>query len=146
MKTIIAGSRTITGTEGFTAVEAAIKASKFAITEVVSGTANGVDRLGEMWARQVGVPIKEFPADWQEHGKSAGFIRNAEMADYADALIAVWDGVSKGTNHMINIAERKGLKVSITYVTEALLGALADPVIEVPRAIQGNKFLVIPLG
>lgn len=98
------------------AVKAAIKASKFAITEVVSGGAKGVDSLGEVWAHSMGVPVKVFPADWDKHGKKAGFVRNAEMAEYADALIAVWDGQSRGTYDMIRKAEAFDLERSITYV------------------------------
>lgn len=107
MKTIIAGSRTI---KDYLIVENAIKESGFKITQVVSGCAPGVDKLGEKWAVKHGVPIKEFPANWDEYGKAAGPIRNQQMAEYAEALIAVWDGVSTGTEDMIKKAQRKGLK------------------------------------
>ena len=81
MKTIIAGSRSI----GVPAVvHAAIDASGFEITEVVSGTARGVDRLGEVWARLKGIPIKQFPANWTVYGKRAGYLRNVQMAEYSD--------------------------------------------------------------
>lgn len=105
MKVIIAGSR-----EGFVLedVEAAILNSGFDITEVVSGTARGVDTLGEIWAEKNGIPVKNFPADWKLHGARAGFVRNAAMARYADALIAVWDGRSPGTRNMIGHMERLG--------------------------------------
>jgi len=81
--------------------------------EVVSGGAKGADILGEKYAYERGYPVKRFPADWDKHGKSAGYKRNVEMADYADALIAFWDGKSKGTKHMIDIAKNKKLKVKI---------------------------------
>jgi len=68
---------------------------------VVSGRAAGADSLGEMWANENGVPVKPFPANWKEHGKGAGFIRNKQMAEYADVLVAFWDGKSRGTKHMI---------------------------------------------
>ena len=90
MKTIIAGSRGITDIK---LVGKAVKESGFAITEVVSGTARGVDQLGEQWARNNHVPIRRFPAKWDTFGKSAGYRRNEEMADYADSLIALWEGV-----------------------------------------------------
>ena len=54
-----------------------------------------------------------FPADWEHHGKAAGPIRNAEMAEVADALIAFWDGQSRGTKSMIDLAKRKGLQVAV---------------------------------
>lgn len=112
MKVIIAGSRSITSYE---AVRKAIAASSFEITEVVSGGARGVDRLGERWADENDIPITQFIPDWNI-GKQAGYLRNIEMADYADALIAVYDGASKGTQHMIDIATRKNLKVSVATV------------------------------
>jgi hypothetical protein len=78
---------------------------------IVSGTARGADRLGERYAQERRYPINKFPADWEGQGKSAGYHRNAEMADYSDVLIAFWDGTSKGTKHMIDIATAKGLRV-----------------------------------
>jgi hypothetical protein len=87
--------------------------------EIVSGTAKGADKLGERYAEERQYPIKRFPADWGSFGKRAGYIRNTEMAEYADALIAFWNGESKGTEHMINLAKEKSLKVRIVlYKTE----------------------------
>lgn len=111
MKTIIAGPRTIFD---YATVVAAVHASGFTITEVVSGKALGVDILGERYAILHDIPIKPFPAKWKKYGKyEAGFIRNEEMAQYADALIAVWDGQSSGTKHMIYTARFKNLKVFV---------------------------------
>ncbi len=107
---IIAGSRTITS---YGTLLNAIELFDHPITEVVSGRARGVDQLGEQYARQNGIPIKEFPAKWNRYGKSAGYRRNTEMAEYADALIALWDSKSKGTEHMINLARDKGLFVVV---------------------------------
>jgi hypothetical protein len=107
MKTIIAGSRTI---KDYLIIEHAIKESGFKITEVVSGCAPGVDRLGEKWAEKHGVPIKRFPADWDSFGRAAGAIRNGQMAEYAGALIAIWDGISSGTEDMIKKAQKRGIK------------------------------------
>lgn len=81
--------------------------------EIVSGTANGADKLGERFAREFKYPIKRFPANWNEYGKSAGYIRNSEMANYADGCICFWGGESKGTFHMIEIATRKGLDLIV---------------------------------
>jgi hypothetical protein len=112
MKTIIAGSR-----EGFIIddVRIAVLNRDFygVITEVVSGGARGVDRLGEQWAKESNIPIKQFIPDWDGLGKKAGHVRNREMGDYADALIALWDGESKGTKGMIEYAQKKGLKVYV---------------------------------
>ena len=113
MKVIIAGSRDIIE---YDVVLDAIAEAGFNVTEVVSGAARGVDRLGEQFARDCGLSIKLFPANWDKHGRAAGHIRNAEMAQYADALIAVWDGISPGTKNMVNEARKRGLKVYMKTV------------------------------
>jgi len=111
MKTIIAGSRSI---NDLRIVEKAIDQSGFKVSEVVCGGARGVDDLGRKWAGNGNrIPVKMFPAKWDQFGKSAGYRRNVEMGEYADALIAVWDGKSRGTKHMIDIAAQKGLQVSV---------------------------------
>ena len=81
--------------------------------EVVSGRATGADTLGEEYARSRSHKLKYFPANWKKYGASAGPHRNSEMGDYADALIAFWDGKSKGTHHMIKYAMRNGLRVKV---------------------------------
>lgn len=88
--------------------------SKSTSIEIVSGAAKGADSLGEQYAIDRLLVLKEFPADWSI-GKSAGYIRNKQMAQYADALIAFWNGKSKGTKHMIELAKSNGLKVKIQY-------------------------------
>lgn len=118
MKVIIAGSRGITQ---LSTVLRAVAQSSFGehITEVVSGTAPGVDRLGEEFARTHEtrrIEVKRFPADWDRLGKSAGFRRNEEMARYADALIAIWDGQSRGTAHMIEYMRKLGKPVHVMQV------------------------------
>lgn len=116
MKVIIAGGRDFTN---YALVEDAIKCSAFEITQVVSGKAKGVDTLGEVWALANNIPVEAFPADWSQHGRAAGPIRNREMAEYADALIAIWDGESKGTANMIQQARNKRLNVFIYLVKES---------------------------
>lgn len=81
--------------------------------EVVSGCAMGVDTMGEWWASANHIPIVKFPADWDTHGKRAGYIRNEEMAKYSKCLIAFWDGNSKGTKHMIDLAKKYNLKLKV---------------------------------
>lgn len=117
MKTIIAGSR-----DGFILndVYKAVNQSGFEITEVVSGTARGVDRLGEEWGEANNISIKKFPANWDSYGKRAGYMRNIQMAEYAESLVALWDGESKGTKHMIDIAKSKGLSVYVYKKGEEL--------------------------
>jgi hypothetical protein len=112
MKTIISVTRTRTD---LAVVAGAISSSGFLITEMVSGGAPGVDTLGEHWAHELGIPVSRFLADWTRYGRRAGPIRNMEMADFAEALIAVWDGKSKGTGAMIGEARRRRLQVFVHY-------------------------------
>lgn len=86
---------------------------KYDTYEIVSGTANGADRLGERYAIENILKIKRFPADWDAHGKAAGYIRNEQMAQYADACVCFWDGKSKGTKHMIDLAQKYNLKLKV---------------------------------
>lgn len=113
MRTIIAGSRDIVN---FNLLKEAITKCDWVPTVVISGTARGADQLGEDWAEENNIPVERFPANWELYGKRAGYIRNEQMADNAEALIALWDGASRGTWHMINIAKAKGLKVYVHIV------------------------------
>ena len=85
--------------------------------EIICGKARGADTLGEQFAKEYKLSIKYFPADWNTYGKSAGYRRNAEMANYAKedngVLIAFWDGKSKGTKHMIDLAKSNNIRVFI---------------------------------
>ena len=80
---------------------------------IISGGACGADTLGEKYAQDEGFSLEVFPANWNKFGKSAGFRRNEQMAEVADALIAFWDGKSHGTKHMIEIMENKKLLVRV---------------------------------
>lgn len=77
--------------------------------EIVSGGARGADRMGEEYAHFYNHKLKSMPADWDTFGKAAGYRRNADMADYADGCIVFWDGKSKGSRHMIDLANKKGI-------------------------------------
>lgn len=83
--------------------------------EIVSGMSRGADRLGERYAKEHGHRVIYMPADWDVYGRSAGYKRNCAMADYADALVAFWDGKSLGTKHMIETAKTKGLSVRVKH-------------------------------
>lgn len=86
---------------------------------VVCGEARGADALGRRYAEERGYKILSFPANWEEHGRKAGYLRNVEMAKNADALVAFWDGESRGTKHMIDISRKHGLQIRIIrYKTE----------------------------
>ena len=68
---------------------------------IVTGMARGADMLAHEFALAFNVKRYEFPADWNQYGKRAGFIRNKQMGDFADGLLAFWDGQSRGTKQMI---------------------------------------------
>ncbi|MFA5132479.1 MAG: SLOG family protein [Candidatus Paceibacterota bacterium] len=116
MITIVAGSRSIVD---YDLVKKCIEESGVGITELVSGCAVGVDKLGIRWALENQVPVKKFPVtdeDWKVFGKRAGILRNEKMGHYSEALVAVWDGKSSGTKHMIDFAIRLGLLVRVFTV------------------------------
>lgn len=112
MRTIVAGSRTVTD---YATVEQAIKDCPWVISKIISGHAKGVDKLGELYAKAHKIPLEIYPAQWEIYGNRAGYVRNEHMASKADTLIAIWDGVSTGTGHMIDIARSMGLKIFIVY-------------------------------
>ena len=127
MRTIIAGSRGITD---LAAVEQALRECGWWPTAVLSGMARGVDKLGEQWAGLYGIPVERYPADWDgPAGRGAGHARNALMAERAEALVALWDGESPGTRHMIETAKARGLRV---HVVRAPAPFNADPAAYLP--------------
>jgi hypothetical protein len=113
MRFIIAGSRNI---KDYNLVSQILRDHEEDITEIVSGMAKGVDELGLLFGKANHIPVSQYPADWNLYGKKAGILRNIEMAKNADALIAIWDGVSRGTRHMIEEATNRGLKVYVYEV------------------------------
>lgn len=112
MRTIIAGGRDFVS---YDILKKAIQQCGWMPTVVISGVARGVDSLGEYWAQENSIPCEKFPADWETYGKRAGYLRNTQMAENAEALIALWNGESRGTKHMIDIATSRGLKIYIQY-------------------------------
>lgn len=117
MKVIIAGSRHLTGAEADRLVGLAVVSSGLHpdMTQVVSGAAKGIDEAGERWAKWTGITVARFPADWTKFGKSAGPRRNRQMAEFADALIAVPHPTldSRGTRDMIAAMKALGKKVYV---------------------------------
>jgi len=108
LKVIVAGSRTI---GEYNVVKDILDSFPYTIGEVVCGCAKGVDLLGETWAIENKIDVEYFQADWSTYGRSAGPIRNRQMADYADALVLIWDGKSKGSANMLAEANKKNLIV-----------------------------------
>lgn len=83
------------------------------VVEIVTGACKGADILGQRYGDERGFPVVNFPAEWDVYGKGAGFKRNSLMANYATHLVAFWNGESKGTKMMIDLAKSKGLNVRI---------------------------------
>ena len=104
MKLIVAGGRDFVNTQVMITVlmDLVEKGKIDPNPELVCGMARGADMLAySLWANH-NMKIHTFPADWKTHPRSAGYIRNAEMGNFADVLVAFWDGKSKGTKHMID--------------------------------------------
>lgn len=86
---------------------------------IISGAARGTDQLGERYAREKCILLKRFPANWEQFGKRAGYIRNIQMLDYIDAstcdsyVFTFWDGKSKGTKQMIDSAKKRNIPYQI---------------------------------
>lgn len=135
MKVIIAGSRHINDRDlVFSVIAEMLRSSQITATEIVSGGASGVDQLGEEWAKQNNIPVKVFLAAWKDwaglpkekvllregvqgqYNALAGFNRNSEMAKYGESLLAIWDGKSHGTRHMIERMRMVGKPVTVFTV------------------------------
>lgn len=116
LKVIVAGSRTFSNTHFLEYVLDFKRNLFFDFKELVHGGAKGADTLAMLWAEKNEIPVRCFPADWDKYGKQAGFIRNKQMAEYADVLIAFWDGKSRGTKIMIELAAKANItSIVITY-------------------------------
>ncbi len=113
MKVIIAGSREFKDYEFLKQkLDYLLQYVKDEI-EIVSGTANGADRLGERYAIERGYRIAHFPADWNQFPRVAGFMRNEDMAKYANACVVFWKNKSKGSGHMISMAKKYNIKLRV---------------------------------
>lgn len=110
MKLIIAGSRGYGKARALELVTRAMEDIRRP-SLVISGTARGIDQAGEEWAAAVGLPVERVPADWERYGRAAGPLRNALMAEMADALLLIWDGASRGSASMLKEAHKRHLRI-----------------------------------
>lgn len=118
MRTVIAGSRGCKKENAMVAFSACPWIGF--VTTVVSGGAKGADQYGEEWAKSKNLSIALYLADWKTYGRRAGPIRNKQMAENAEGLIAIWDGVSRGTRGMIEYAMELGLRVFVFDYTKRI--------------------------
>ena len=114
MKIGIVGSRNF---KDYNILTEKLKDIETDIKVVISGGAPGADRLAEKWAKEHGKLLTVYPADWVTHGKSAGYIRNADIVKNSDKIVAFWDGVSKGTKHTINLCKKNNKECEIILVS-----------------------------
>lgn len=112
LRIIIAGSRRFDNYNFMRAKLRRVDIGNYDVT-VISGTAKGADRLGEQWAKNHKFNIERYPANWSMYGKTAGIIRNRQMAEHADMCVVFWDGESKGTLNMIQTARDVGIPVYV---------------------------------
>ncbi len=111
---IVAGGRDF---DDYPRLDGILRSSLRPGDEVISGMAPGADTLAVTWAEQQRrhVSLKEMPADWRQYGRGAGMLRNAQMAEIGHVLISFWDGESKGTKGMIDLALKRGLEVHVYH-------------------------------
>ena len=86
------------------------------LSQVVSGGAKGADSLAQRYAEQHQIPLLVFKPDWSQFGRGAGVVRNRQIVEAAEHLIAFWDGVSKGTASSIKLARAKGVPVQVIAI------------------------------
>lgn len=113
MKIAIIGSRNFTN---YKLLQEILEQYKPKITLVVSGAAKGADSLGEKWALENNIQTLIFPADWNQYGKRAGFIRNEDIIKNCDCCVAFWDGESKGTKHSLSLCKKYNKPVKIVQI------------------------------
>ena len=113
MKIAIIGSRNFTN---YKLLQEILEQYKPKITLVVSGAAKGADSLGEKWALENNIQTLIFPADWNQYGKRAGFIRNEDIIKNCDYCVAFWDGESKGTKHSLSLCKKYNKPVKIVQI------------------------------
>jgi hypothetical protein len=129
LKVIIAGGRGFSDFELLTDSLDRILSKAFKARDevrIISGTAQGADRMGEQYAVDHHLEVDRYPADWDRYGRSAGYKRNVQMAKVATHLVAFWDGQSRGTKHMIDIAVRLGLTVVVVYYNTSVMEKIVD--------------------
>lgn len=118
MKVLVCGSRDFKDEKRLKEV-----LDDYDISEIIEGEARGADTLSRIYGENRGVPVRGFPARWDLYGNRAGPIRNSEMLEMGepDVVVAFWNGKSKGTQNMIEIAKKKNIPVHVYgYAVECL--------------------------
>ena len=114
-RVVVAGSRNFNDYERLSVELDKLLADKTNVS-IISGTANGADKMGEQYAHEHGLKVEQFPAEWDKYSKSAGPIRNMQMVQTADAVIAFWDNQSPGTRHIIDYARKSDVPCKVIRI------------------------------
>lgn len=107
----------VIGSRGFNDYELVVRTlSNLHITLLISGSAKGADSLGERYANENNIETLIFKPDWEKHGKAAGMIRNTDIVNNSELIVAFWDQTSKGTKDSIDKAKKLGKKIVVINV------------------------------
>ena len=120
MRVIVAGSRFFDNYE-FISRSLGLLLKDKGVTQLICGMAKGVDLCGKRYAEEKGLIVCEFPADWAKYGKSAGAIRNKQMADHGSLLILFWNGKSAGSKNMLETMKRMKKEIIEVIIPKELL-------------------------
>ena len=113
-KVVIAGSRTC---DDYDFVKSKLNQIKWKEDDVIiSGCADGADSLGERYAKEHNIKLERCPADWDQYGKKAGYIRNKKMAEVCTHAVVFWDGKSKGSALMIDLLSKFRRRYVVFYI------------------------------
>ena len=121
MKLCICGSRNLKEDFDLEYLHSIITAKFENVTEIVSGCAKGADTVGELYSAKYNLILTKFPARWSEFGRKAGILRNIEMSDYSNYILALWDGISRGTKHNILYSRNNNKQVEVIILDESYL-------------------------
>lgn len=113
MKIAIIGSRELGNVNFFATMEKLVSTMNDKPDEVISGGAAGYDTMAAIWAKEKGLKLTEYKPDYKKNGRAATFIRNRRIVDDSDAVIAFWNGISRGTKYTIDYAEKKNKQIII---------------------------------
>jgi len=113
MKLAIVGSRTLRQKEVLQVIGQVITKAKNKIDTVITGGANGVDSIAEYYAKNHNIGVEVYYPVYSRHGKRAPLIRNNEIIKNSNAMLAIWDGESKGTKYTTDKAKKAGMAVMV---------------------------------
>lgn len=121
-KILVAGSRKINNQEFvFRILDKHLKKYTSSIESIITGGAIGVDRLAMRWAKLRGFEYETYYPEFEKYGKKAPIIRNKIMVHFADIVIVIWDGKSKGSLSTINFAKKKGEDKPLVLIVEEII-------------------------